>query len=152
MTGLNVLNDEISERGNNPIPQPKATGMKQPRRKHKYPTDTEVGMRTLHLTLKKKWFDMIRSGEKKEEYREIKEYWENRLYEFDIVSRNSRTFYKKPVGFQDFDRVEFRNGYGKNAPVLTVACLGISTDLGKPEWGAEQNQLYFVLKLGEIIP
>ena len=25
----------------------------------------------LHLTLKKKWFDMIASGEKKEEYREM---------------------------------------------------------------------------------
>lgn len=109
-------------------------------------------MRTLHLTLKKKWFDMIASGEKKEEYREIKEYWENRLYEFDIVSRNNRTFYKKPVGFQHFDRVEFRNGYAKNAPVLTVKCLGISTDLGNPEWGADSNQLYFVIKIGEIIP
>ena len=32
-------------------------------------------MRVLHLTLKKKWFDMILSGEKKEEYREIKSYW-----------------------------------------------------------------------------
>lgn len=35
--------------------------------------------KTLHITLKKKWFDMILSGEKKEEYREIKEYWINRL-------------------------------------------------------------------------
>lgn len=29
-------------------------------------------MKTLHLVLKKRWFDMILSGEKKEEYREIK--------------------------------------------------------------------------------
>jgi hypothetical protein len=36
-------------------------------------------MRVLHLTLKKKWFDMIASGEKKEEYREDKEYWRRRL-------------------------------------------------------------------------
>ncbi len=28
----------------------------------------------LHLTLKKNWFDLILSGEKKEEYREIKHY------------------------------------------------------------------------------
>ena len=32
-------------------------------------------MNTLHLTLNKKWFDMILSGEKTEEYREIKPYW-----------------------------------------------------------------------------
>ena len=31
------------------------------------------------LTLKKQWFDMIASGEKKEEYREIKDYWWMRL-------------------------------------------------------------------------
>ena len=33
----------------------------------------------LHLTLKKKWFDMILSGEKTDEYREIKPYWTKRL-------------------------------------------------------------------------
>ena len=33
----------------------------------------------LTLPIKKKWFDMIASGEKKEEYREIKEYYEIRL-------------------------------------------------------------------------
>ena len=36
-------------------------------------------MKTLDLVLKKKWFDMIASGEKTEEYREIKPYWESRL-------------------------------------------------------------------------
>jgi len=30
-------------------------------------------MKILEMTLKKKWFDMISSGEKKEEYREIKD-------------------------------------------------------------------------------
>jgi hypothetical protein len=39
---------------------------------------------TLKLVLKKKWFDLILSCEKKEEYREIKPYWVKRLtgYEF----------------------------------------------------------------------
>lgn len=36
-------------------------------------------MKTLHLTLKKKWFDMTLSGEKTEEYREINMYWITRL-------------------------------------------------------------------------
>ena len=35
----------------------------------------------LRLTLKKKWFDMIAAGIKKEEYREWKPYWFNRLKE-----------------------------------------------------------------------
>lgn len=32
-------------------------------------------MRTLTLHLKRKWFDLIKSGEKKEEYREQTTYW-----------------------------------------------------------------------------
>jgi hypothetical protein len=31
-------------------------------------------MKTLNLVLKKKWYDMIESGEKTEEYRELKSY------------------------------------------------------------------------------
>ena len=31
--------------------------------------------KTLYLPLKAKWYDMIESGEKEEEYREIKPYW-----------------------------------------------------------------------------
>lgn len=33
----------------------------------------------LNLVITKKWFDMIKSGEKTEEYREIKSFWLNRL-------------------------------------------------------------------------
>ena len=33
----------------------------------------------LTLPIKKKWFDMILFGEKKEEYREIKPYWTKRF-------------------------------------------------------------------------
>ena len=33
----------------------------------------------LTLPIKKKWFDMIKSGEKKEEYREIKPYYDSRF-------------------------------------------------------------------------
>ena len=36
-------------------------------------------MNILHLTLKKKWFDLIASGEKQHEFRECKPYWEKRL-------------------------------------------------------------------------
>ena len=35
----------------------------------------------LDLPLKKEWYNMIESGEKKEEYREIKPYWIKRLTE-----------------------------------------------------------------------
>jgi hypothetical protein len=89
--------------------------------------------RVLHLTLKKKWFDMIASGEKKEEYRERKPFWHRRL------------------NFQTYDVVEFRNGYGKKVPMMRFDLKGISADIGKKEWGAEPHEIYFVIKLGERI-
>jgi hypothetical protein len=87
----------------------------------------------LHLTLKKNWFDLILSGEKKEEYREIKPYWEKRL-----------------IG-KKYDRIIFRNGYGKNAPWFAIELKEITQGAGKSEWGAEKGKQYFVLSLGEII-
>jgi hypothetical protein len=95
-------------------------------------------MRTLHLTLKKKWFDMIASGEKKEEYREIKEYWVKRLR-------------WKTYSIEPFDAIEFRNGYSKNAPKLFVKCLDIDLGKAKPEWSDNWQGNVFIIKLGEIL-
>ena len=36
--------------------------------------------KTLHLNLKRKWFDMTESGTKLEDYRELTNYWFWRLY------------------------------------------------------------------------
>ena len=40
-------------------------------------------MKILDLVLKKEWFDMIKNGNKREEYREIKPYWTKRLIDKD---------------------------------------------------------------------
>ncbi|HEU4903181.1 MAG TPA: ASCH domain-containing protein [Flavisolibacter sp.] len=96
-------------------------------------------MNTLHLTLKKQWFDLIASGEKKEEYREIKEFWWRRLT------------HGKYCIFNEYDTVCFRHGYAKNAPTVTVKCNGIVIAKGKEAWGAEQGVDYFVISLGEIL-
>ena len=42
--------------------------------------------RILHLTLKRKWYEMVASGIKTEEYREIKPYWEKRLLDYKSLS------------------------------------------------------------------
>lgn len=52
-------------------------------------------MKTLHLNLKKKWFDMIASGEKPEEYRELSDYWINR---FVLDNENNKSVYHQKVG------------------------------------------------------
>lgn len=93
--------------------------------------------RVLHLTLKKKWFDMIASGEKKEEYREIKPYWIKRL-KFDLWD-------SKP-----FDLIVFKNGYGANVPKMTVELKRICVGRAVPEWSDNWQGDVFIIKLGEI--
>ena len=93
-------------------------------------------MGTLKLTLNSRWFDLVEKGIKTEEYREIKDYWLRRI--------------KKPglEVFKHFDFVEFRNGYSKTSPRITMECKGIKVGSGKVEWGAVENTQYFIIKLG----
>jgi len=98
-------------------------------------------MKTLHLILKKKWFDMIKSGEKKEEYRDISKHWIRRLIGND----------PNDGGFYHFDTVTFTNGYAKNAPRFVIELLDINRRGGHVEWGAVAGCEYFVLSLGDII-
>ena len=124
-------------------------------------------MKILHLTLKKKWFDMIASGEKKEEYREIKWYWVRRLTTIGLFHRSVRyefcnslmdkmipvatTLKQGNCNFSKYDFVCFRNGYHKKAREIIVKCNGILIGEGIPEWGAIKGEDYFVIKLGSII-
>lgn len=98
-------------------------------------------MKTLHLILKKKWFDMIKSGEKKEEYRALTKHWESRLVDNSAGS----------ISFKYFDTVTFTNGYAKNAPRFEIELNSITIDSGLECWGAHRFEEYFVIKLGEII-
>lgn len=98
----------------------------------------------LILPIKKKWFDMILSGEKKEEYREIKPYWMNRFKKiFDMYPYSFI-----PTGI-DTQTIEFRNGYGNNVPSFQAKCT-LDIKKGKKEWGAIPNEDYYVLKIHEI--
>lgn len=108
-------------------------------------------MKTLTLFLKKKWFDMIASGEKTEEYREIKPYWGKRLLDDEAIKRDykivSRSFVvgdplKHPRGFT---HVRFHRGYTKIT--MTFEIDSITFGNGKEEWGAEPGKMYFVIKL-----
>ncbi len=115
-------------------------------------------MKTLHLTLKKKWFDMILSGEKKEEYREIKKHWCKRL--LCLIGLTPQFFspgYKAdrisipPEYFMAFDTVTFTNGYAKNAPQIVVEFKGTSIGTAKPEWSDNWQGEVFIISLGEIL-
>ena len=121
-------------------------------------------MKILHLTLKKKWFDMILSGEKKEEYREIKPYWINRLcwHEFHKQANDLETLnycrhnaqngrFPMDVFNNNYDAICFKNGYAKDAPSMTIEFKGIDVGFTKPEWSDNWQGEVFKIKLGEII-
>lgn len=90
-------------------------------------------MNILYLTVKKKWFDLIASNVKKEEYREIKKYWKTRLFK------------------KKFDAVQFKNGYSKDSPVVLVELIDITIGTGFKKWGFTGTESKYILKLGEII-
>lgn len=118
-------------------------------------------MKTLTLSLKKKWFDMIASGEKTEEYREITPYWQKRLlrcgnacHGYCIVMGEIICPMCRYLKYTDFDTVVLTLGYPRKGDlsrrmVFKVSEIFINT--GKPEWGAESDKEYFVIKLGERI-
>ena len=107
----------------------------------------------LILPIKKQWFDMILSGEKKEEYREVKPYYTTRF--------KNAGMHPDPIGIDEFHllhkpeefikhKVMFRNGYSSNSPSF-VANVYLTTDFGKPEWGAKPKVKYYTLHIVEIV-
>jgi len=120
-------------------------------------------MKTLHLNLKRKWFEMILSGEKTEEYRLIKKHWirqliknkfssENYVFEQDIIDlivENKEHYCKNRI--KEFSTITFSNGYNKDSPQFEIEFKGIEIKEGNPNWGAEKGVKYFSLKLGEIL-
>jgi len=105
---------------------------------------TKFPVKTLHIPIQKKWFDMILSGEKKEEYREISDHWITRLID-------TKTQPTVGDGFKNFHVVKFKNGYARNSPSATVQFLSVHIGFGNQAWGATPGQKYFVITLGEII-
>ena len=102
---------------------------------------------------------MIASGEKKEEYREIKPYWFQRLYSKQAIQHFAECWdnYGGCMHdewfneFQSFDQVSANNGYAKDCPNVSWQHKGIRIGQGNPEWGAEPGKDYFILDIGNII-
>lgn len=105
----------------------------------------------LTLAVKGKWYDMIASGVKREEYRLATNYWWTRFRNWDAA----------PPG-RNLPVVEFRRGYAKDAPRMAYWCFGLETESGMksyayvddkvkntrhPEWG-EPEKPHFVIRLG----
>lgn len=93
-------------------------------------------MKILDLPLKAKWYEMIESGNKKEEYREIKKYWIGRLAKCGGHNSYEKTgFYcKKAICFscitrgngfhpKEYTHVRFRFGYTKRTMLFELESI-----------------------------
>lgn len=104
----------------------------------------------LILPIKKKWFDMILSGKKKEEYREIKPYYKSRFFGlFGIVYQCGKELIN-PFEENPEREIIFRNGYSKTSPTFIAKCT-LSVGTGREEWGAEKDKEYFTLTIQEVL-
>lgn len=104
--------------------------------------------KVLTLTVNKEWFSRILSGEKTEEYREIKPYWVARLFQ-----NNSNIVYMKYLAsglagrtdllkkyidaqrivLKQYTHVLFKNGYYDDSPKVEKKIESIT--IGKPKKG-----------------
>ena len=99
-------------------------------------------MTTLCLPLKKKWYDMIESGEKCEEYREIKPYWISRLTEYKIGPDPNMIEPRR--SFKPYTHVLFRYGYTKRTMLREI--VSMKAGFGNPVWGAPADRKVFIIK------
>lgn len=121
-------------------------------------------MKTLHLPLKKEWYEMIERGEKREEYREFTPYWIARLMEWycwdtweGLIINKIRECEAVKI-FNDYDKLKYRLdwkyfdavcfSYGYTKRRMLWECKDIKIGCGRPEWGAPAHKT-FIIKLGK---
>ena len=90
----------------------------------------EQGMTVLDLVLTYKWYDMIESGEKPEEYRDNTPYWRKRLQ-----------------SGKRYTHVCFHRGY--TAKTMVFRYDGLRMGRGNTQWGAPADRDVFIISLGE---
>lgn len=111
--------------------------------------------KVLTLTVNKEWFSRILSGEKTEEYREIKPYWASRLV--NQQAKSGEVLFDEFGGYscvtgepeyKPFTHVLFINGYRKDSPRIEKEIESIT--IGKPKKGLCPgrwlNHEFFIIK------
>lgn len=119
--------------------------------------------KVLHLPQKKEWYQMIESGVKTEEYREIKPHWIKRFLVYADGRRISNSdakyltrnlsvlfafIYEGTIKHINYTHVKFSYGYTKRTMAFEIERITIGK--GKPDWGAPDEDV-FIIELGERI-
>jgi len=98
-------------------------------------------MATLKLTLSKKPFDVMKTGEKNVEYRKMSQWMKSRLY----TQNKERTY-----AF-----VQFTNGYGKDKPSFTTEYKGFFVSTVDVTFSnglrVVSDEPLYCIQLGEIV-
>ncbi len=127
--------------------------------------------RTLHLVLKRQWWDMIASLEKPFEYRDFTDYWIKRLCDNPTFDKDDNLIGRVPIDNyslkmrkqegldliqmfkegnmipKEFDAVCFHLGY--TSTTMTFEHKGMTLGYGNPDWGAPTDREVFRIKLGK---
>ena len=106
----------------------------------------------LILPIERKWLNMILSGEKKDEYREIKPYWTVRIIRWLGFSKKETKTVLELLRTQGTIKalpVILQNGYRRNSPEVEVMCK-LSIGTGKEEWGAAPGKEYYRFHIEQI--
>jgi ASC-1-like (ASCH) protein len=95
----------------------------------------------LSLTLKKHWFDLILSGQKTVEYREVKQHWNQRMLRDGLIIK--------------FTSVIFINGYGAHRPFIELPVNNVSiikSSIHQPHNGEHLTAAsYYLISLGRMM-
>lgn len=110
---------------------------------------------SVKIPIKKEWFKMILSGEKKEEYREIKRHWISRLVPEHYQMTHNSTFYRGSYGRKSGKKyILFHNGYLATSMQFIIEWNDLSVGYPKSNWcpkDTDLEKLVFRLHLGNII-
>ena len=92
---------------------------------------------TLYLILKKEWFDVMKTGAKKVEFRRVCDYWNSRL------------------AGDKYTHVWFNLGYDGDAPAFVTEFKGMEViesvdEVGKG-WVVQSDKPHYKIKLGRIL-
>lgn len=119
----------------------------------------------LVLPVRSKWFEMEKSGEKTEDYREINLFWIKRLvilaecvnkfssYDIPWLIKELTNPFSNLARFRQFLEVELTKGYPRKDDQSRRMVFDnplIEIGLGKGEWGAEKGKLYFKIRWDNI--
>lgn len=100
----------------------------------------------LPLVLKKKWYDLIVSGEKQEEYREAKPYWNKRINKWRSNQSGSWDDLEKNKKLV----IGFSCGYKKPDMFFLAHRIVLEEYSTHPEWGEPESE-HWILGLREQV-